>query len=503
MLTYVVYIISAFLVRAIWRAESAADAIGYVLVSALVPLPLIMLGNSADAGIFPIDFCLFAFLFVHGFSSCLRIRDLGALPSSIIILLGLCILASISGLFNFVFVDQAPWTFYGFTVIKFWEYLLLAMALMANRPNQKQLQQICLVLLVGIAVYEILHMLHLSGIVPMSGREYFGPRAANFGVDMDDDQMGSGAAAFSDRTAWFLTSYRVAIAGTASVGACLSCFIFELFEGKMKWIAGTTGVLCFLSVLGTSSRSDIAGILVAAAVFVLCSPLKRWKSYICLGLAVAGLYSILLTVFSSPEQRTEALERMSEFWDPALRSEGDYASRAHDRSVMLNYLPDHPRQFLIGVGPGNYHWLADQRITMNSFGHNSYLHWTGELGIGGLLLLVSWCASVCIYSLVRNSNRNPVNGIAARMALALVVSRIVAAWGAESLFGTQGLGNYSLFFVGALYFLLSVASNTRYRGDELTQRFSQANHSLHPQPVLKIRASSQKCPLVDARQNRL
>ena len=33
---------------------------------------------------------------------------------------------------------------------------------------------------------------------------------------------------------------------------------------------------------------------------------------------------------------------------------------------------------------------------------------------------------------------------------------MVAAWGAESLFGTQGMGSYSLFFVGVVYLLTSI-----------------------------------------------
>jgi hypothetical protein len=36
---------------------------------------------------------------------------------------------------------------------------------------------------------------------------------------------------------------------------------------------------------------------------------------------------------------------------------------------------------------------------------------------------------------------------------------MVAAWGAESLFGTQGMGYYSLFFVGVVYLLASIESD--------------------------------------------
>jgi hypothetical protein len=35
---------------------------------------------------------------------------------------------------------------------------------------------------------------------------------------------------------------------------------------------------------------------------------------------------------------------------------------------------------------------------------------------------------------------------------------MVSAWGAESLFGTQGMGYYSMYFVGVVYLLVSITS---------------------------------------------
>jgi hypothetical protein len=59
----------------------------------------------------------------------------------------------------------------------------------------------------------------------------------------------------------------------------------------------------------------------------------------------------------------------------------------------------------------------------------------------------------------RLRNQNRICQLAARTGLALVAGRMVAGWGAESLFGTDGMGNYSLFFVGVVYLLVSVASD--------------------------------------------
>jgi O-antigen ligase len=450
MLTYVVLSITAYLVFKILRAPRSADATGYLLVSGLMPLPVYIIGRSVNAGVFPIDVCLLAHIVAHGRTALHYVIERRSLSTGVGALFGLSILATYSGVLNYFFVDPDPLKFYAFTIVKFWEYALLATLLIASRPDAAQLRKICAIVLAGILVYEIVHALHISGIVPLSGEEYFGPRAA--------DDLG-GAVPFSDRTGWFLTSYRVVIGGTASISAWFSLMVFEGYRGKMKVVAAATVILSVFSVLATSSRSDIAGLAVAAIVFVLYAPPRRWKAYVCAAIVVAGLYAALLTVFFPSAQRTTAMTRMSELWNPELRAEGNYADRSSDWTRLLSYLPEHPRELLIGVGPGNFRWYQAHRITINIYGHNSYLHWTGELGIGGFLLLLAWCLSVCLYTKKRLRSQSRICQLAARTCVAVVAGRMVAAWGAESLFGTDGMGYYSLFFVGVVYLLVSIASD--------------------------------------------
>jgi O-antigen ligase len=159
---------------------------------------------------------------------------------------------------------------------------------------------------------------------------------------------------------------------------------------------------------------------------------------------------------------------MSELWDPVLREEGSYADRSTDRAAVLRYLPEHPREFLIGVGPGNFHWYVDQRITYNFFGHNSYLHWAGELGIGGFLLLIAWCLFICLDAKRYLRSHSRICRLAASSCLALVIGRMVAAWGAESLFGTQGMSNYSVYFVGIVYLLVVCISEPSSKSCQTT-----------------------------------
>ena len=465
MLTYLTLCITGYLVLEILRAPRSADATGYLLVSGLVPLPVYMVGNSAAAGVFAIDVCLLAYLVVHRRSACYAVKH-KALVAGVGALFGFSMLATFSGAFNFLFVDPDPLKFYAFTVVKFWEYALLAAVLIASRPDAAQLRKICAILVTGILIYEVLHVLHISGIVPMSGEAYFGPQAAYF----DAGEMRY--SPFSDRTAWFLTSSRAAVGGTASISAWVSLMVSEAYRGKIKAIAAVTAVLSIFSVFAVSSRSDIAGLAVATLVFVLCAPPRQWKVYAAVAIAVASLYAGYVTLVLSPANQATATERMRELWNPELREQGDYADRSSDRAAMLRYLPEHPEDLLIGVGPGNFHWYQTNGITYNFFGHNSYLHWTGELGIGGLFLLLAWCFSVCRYAMNRiwMRRRPHIFQLAARTCLALVVGRMVAAWGGESLFGTENMAYYSMYFLGFVYLLASIAwvpwcgSSSGFRG---------------------------------------
>ena len=69
MLTYVVLCITAYLVLKILRAPRSADATEYLLVSGLIPLPIYMIGRSAQASVLSIDVCLLAYIVAHGRSA--------------------------------------------------------------------------------------------------------------------------------------------------------------------------------------------------------------------------------------------------------------------------------------------------------------------------------------------------------------------------------------------------------------------------------------------------
>ena len=175
MLTYIVLCITAYLFLKIVVPPRRADDAGYLLVSALIPLPVYIIGRSASAALFPIDVCLLGYLAAHGLPALHYVLERKALSAGLGALFGFSILVTFSGAFNFFFVDPNPLKFYAFTIVKFWEYALLGMVLIASRPDSAQLRKICTIVLAGILVFRILHALHISGVVPLSGENSTGP----------------------------------------------------------------------------------------------------------------------------------------------------------------------------------------------------------------------------------------------------------------------------------------------------------------------------------------
>ena len=156
-----------------------------------------MIGRSVNAGVFPIDVCLLAYFVVHGLPALDDAIDHKALSTGVVALFGLSIVATYSGVFNFFFVDTDPLKFYAFTIAKFWEYALLGLVLIANRPDAAQLRKICATVLAGILVLRdsprVAHERH---------RAAFGRRV--FRTSCRRRRPQDVIVPFSDRTGWFL-----------------------------------------------------------------------------------------------------------------------------------------------------------------------------------------------------------------------------------------------------------------------------------------------------------
>jgi O-antigen ligase len=163
---------------------------------------------------------------------------------------------------------------------------------------------------------------------------------------------------------------------------------------------------------------------------------------------------VLVVAYWLASDNVDSLNKMLELFNDETREVGTYASRTNDRQALLSYFREYPQEFLFGAGPGNFRRYGISGITINWFGHNSYIHWLGELGVVGFLVFLAWLLNSCWAALKLATStllpyRDRLPGI---LALSLLISRCISAWGTEGLLGTDGMGYYSLYFVSVLAF---------------------------------------------------
>lgn len=437
-------VLVAVLLWSVVKARSRGEALALVMACGLLTLPLVLVGNSANAAVFAIDVALL--LFVLRFARSLNAGSQHA-PGvwALKWLAGLCVVCS---LVYALLIDAGPWRFYVFTTVKFLEYLLIAVVMSKVSLDSREVQRVARILIFAVCAYQVTHLLHLFDLLPLSGAEYFGVRATELGDEV-----------FENRQSWFLAAIKASVAGIGSINMWLMIALSSVVQGRLRRLALIGAIMAGVCVLGTTSRSDIAGIATGVGAFVvLLKGTRRVRWLVGTGFAAVASVATMLAVWNGSGDEA-SLVRLQELVDSNARNKGSYADRSSDRVTLPAHLMESPERMMLGSGPGYFRRYRNEGVTINAMGHNSYLHWLGELGIGGVSGVLAWCAVTIVYfarqSLIARATSTPAT--VAPVAVALIVGRAVAAWGAESLFGTDGMGYYSMYMVAAVYLLFVMA----------------------------------------------
>jgi O-antigen ligase len=125
------------------------------------------------------------------------------------------------------------------------------------------------------------------------------------------------------------------------------------------------------------SRAGVAGALGGLILYML---LSKVRPAAIIG-TLCGVGAIYVIIHASPELQ-----------DRFVLSEGgksveEYSSgRVEGWFGVLGYLITNPYLLVTGVGLGNFSYLHDVGATNLAYGHNNYLHWLVECGVGGLVM---------------------------------------------------------------------------------------------------------------------
>ncbi|MFC1857293.1 O-antigen ligase family protein [Thermodesulfobacteriota bacterium] len=281
------------------------------------------------------------------------------LDKPILALLGLCLISfSFSNLHGISF--WAMWLFVDYCIIFY-----LFIHLIRYRSHLKQL----VYLVMGIACF-----LCVFGLVKQSGANPF-PWWEYPELGVKDFRMAS-TYGNANHLAGYLEM---------AIPLLMGLWLRE-FRGPKRFVMIGLALLFLTVLLFSLSRGGWIGAIVGLGFmsFALTYP-KRFKKQKRLYLLTAGVLAALVIVIVN----TPVTERVTTLYE--AETEPSFGSRVEVWGGLLEMIWDHP---LWGAGPGTFATIFTQYqppgyLSRFFMGHNDYLHFTSELGIP-LLAIVIW-----------------------------------------------------------------------------------------------------------------
>lgn len=425
------------------------NALVPLILSGLNGVPLFMLGNSANGSIFSVDVALVVFVLRFGLSDGRHMvwwaGRTGVLITFLILVLWTTASSAIACL-----TEPALGKFAAYGTARWWMFLVMVVAFFGQRLSEeewiRQLRRLALIL----APYAFLCLAHQYGVVDLAADETLGDRAAE-AIEAQRDSQDTDLAAGHRR---FLGMTSANIGSVCALGAWVPLVLWaRTRRGSYVWLP--LAIVMCMALVGTWSRSNVLGMGAALAVGIgfylrfLTGTGRLAIGAVALGVAAAALMFYMTTPGSLA---TPTLDRyvgaLSEY---SRQGDGTGGHRYREHQAILNYLLDHPHVAVFGLGANGYRRLMWCGAASMMFGHNAFLHTIYELGAPGLVLLGLWLWRIARPGMPadatdRASGRSQGHETGV-LILTLVVQRLAAGWGADTLFATEGMLQANVLFI--------------------------------------------------------
>lgn len=442
LLTVATFAVALFLFYRIFASRSDQEAMGYVLATPLLTIPLLHFGNSAAGGIFAFDVAivLYAVIFLPRVATNLNVMA-GTVPGfrAMLVIAGM---AFVSAFINWAFIESDPWRFYFFCMLRYLQYAFVAVVVSTIRIRVGSIRRLFKPLAIALTLYGIALLLHLRGLVALDGA------GAWAGAELENVNE-------SSIQSWFLGTFKASYAGNISIGIFFLLAILPFVRTRFRfWIAAVCTLLA-MDVYLSTSRSDLVGLVVGlcCSALMLAFGVPRWRNAVLITLASTILLGGVGGYVVWQRWDETSRERIMEIWNSDLRASGSYADRAHDQAALITYMSGLPTEFFLGAGPGNYGRYKRMNVTIIGLGHSSYRAMVGDLGIVGFLAMLCWCFSVanrCVFLPRSDTNTRFLSAI----VLGLLLDRMLSAWSAGGLFDAFGMAQVDYFAIACLYLIL-------------------------------------------------
>lgn len=441
MLTAATYGLALFLFYRIFASRSDQEALGYVLATPLLTIPLLHFGNSAAGGIFAFDVAIviYALIFLPRVATNLNVM-LGIVPG-LGAMLAIAGMAIGSALINWALIESDPWRFYFFCMFRYLQFAFVAVVVSTIRIRAGSIRALFKPLAIGLPLYGALLLLHLRGLVTLDGT------SAWAGYELENVNE------FSIQS-WFIGTFKASYAGNVSIGIFFLLAILPFVRARFRLPIAAVCTLLAVDVYLSTSRSDLIGLILGlcctGSLLILGVP--RWRNTALIAMVSTMLVGGVVGYIVWQRWDETSRERITEIWNSDLRATGSYADRAHDQAALTKYMSGLPLEFFLGAGPGNYGRYSRMNVTIIGLGHSSYRAMIGDLGIVGFLAMLYWCiniASRCVFSLRSDTNTRFLSAI----ALGLLLDRMLSAWSAGGLFDAFGMAQVDFFALVCLYLI--------------------------------------------------
>lgn len=417
------------------------EALIPLILSALNGIPLFILGNSANGSIFSIDVVLVAFVVrfgpSHGHELVSRARARGVLP----VFFALAIWTLLCGMM--ACIEEPPVTrFAAYGMARWWMFLVLLIIFFGQELTHDQLIQRFRQLAIVLMAYGCLCVAHQHGAIDLGGDETLGERATE-AIEAAKESQETDLAAGHRR---FLGMTSANIGSVCAMGMWVPLALVAIERrSHLAWLL--PAALMLWAMVGTWSRSNVLG-AGAGLIFGLGFSLRflTGSSRLAVGAALSGVAALcLLILMLAPRSlETPTIDRyLGTLGEYGAHGGGTGGHRFREHNAILRYLVDHPQTAICGLGANGYRRLMWHGAATMMFGHNVYLHTLYELGIPGAALLAIWLWHVARLGAIGSLAARFAGDICHRqmtvLVSALLIQRLIAGWGADTLFATEGM----------------------------------------------------------------
>lgn len=424
----------------IFRARSYEQGLLPLVPISLFNIPLLMLGNSASAGIFPIDIVLFGFMLrFFVLSNSQRIltayRVNGALSLTILVCYAL-----LRGTYVLLFDDYQYYERFIIYGMYRWLFFLCIFLVFLKITLGDRFNSLLYKKAYILIAYFGFAILHQSGYIDLSG------------------WSGTGSESAYETDYLLKNIFRAFLGNNAASVGCISVFGVLLgiliFKSK-KNIARILILVALLSLIGSGSRSDIVGVIIALLMWLLIFGDAK-KVIVVMKVSVALIAFLLLLPSIFDLQGFDRLLKTDFLGEASGESEGTFAYRIYWWSKIYEYFMENTFYLLFGHGPNGFRMLSVTGITQMNYGHNLYLHMIGELGLIGLLIFVSFLMRILVIFLLRHHCTNNTNHLLVSIAVFYILQRLFAGVSVDSIFAVDNMVAMNVVFLFIMAAALSI-----------------------------------------------